>query len=133
MQNKKPFELLLHVGRLMHQLITSANIAPGNPRGFAKDPNPAGRDLYQPKFSSRGRTFAQKNVPYLNCITSLFDDFLSRFVSVVDSMYRNRVRKIVVSTQIVRDFCCLMKKDRHMNLSKLSKTLAVYLRSTGSI
>ena len=27
---------------------------------------------------------------------------LSHFVLVVDSMYRNRVRKIVVSTQIVR-------------------------------
>ena len=52
---------------------------------------------------------------------------LGRFALVVDSMYRNRARKIVVSTQIVRDFCCLMKKDRHMNLSKLSKTFAVSL------
>ena len=33
----------------------------------------------------------------------------------------------VVSMQIVRDSCCLIKKDRHMNLSKLSKTFAVYL------
>ena len=52
---------------------------------------------------------------------------LSRFVLAVDSMYKNRARKIVVSTPIVRDFCCLMKKDRHVNLSKLPKTFAVYL------
>ena len=52
----------------------------------------------------------------------IFLAILSRFVLVVDSMYRNRVRKIMLSSQIVRDFCCLMKKDRHMNLSKLSKT-----------
>ena len=51
---------------------------------------------------------------------------LGCFVLVVDSMYGNRVRKIVVPTQILRDFCCLIKKDRHMNLSKLSKTFAVY-------
>ena len=32
---------------------------PGNPQGFAKDPNPAGRDLYKPKFPG-GLAFAQK-------------------------------------------------------------------------
>ena len=58
---------------------------------------------------------------------------LSRFVLAVDSMYINRVRKIVVSTQIVRDFCCLIKKDRHMNLSKLSRTFAVYLIQRNNI
>ena len=52
---------------------------------------------------------------------------LSHFVSVVDSMYRNRVRKIVASTQIVREFCCLTEKDQHLNLSKLSKSFAVYV------
>ena len=53
---------------------------------------------------------------------------LSHFVLVVDSMYRTYVRKIVVlsSVYIVRYFCYLMKKDRHTNLSKLSKTFAVY-------
>ena len=35
---------------LLHQSIPSTNIPPGNPRGFAKDPIPAGRDLYKPKF-----------------------------------------------------------------------------------
>ena len=63
----------------------------------------------------------------ISAILMILLAILSRFVLVVDSMYRNRVRKIVVSTQIVRYFCCLIKKGRHMNLSKLSKTFAVYL------
>ena len=47
---------------------------PGNPRSFAKDPNPAGQDLYKPKFPL-GRACAQKSVPYLNCINKPIDDF----------------------------------------------------------
>ena len=47
---------------------------PGNPRGFTKDPKTAGQDLYKPKFP-RGRAFAQKSVPYLNCINKPIDDF----------------------------------------------------------
>ena len=49
---------------------------------------------------------------------------LSRFVLVVDSICTEIVSG---RSQIVRDFYCLIKKDNHMNLSKLSKTFAVYL------
>ena len=38
---------------------------------------------------------------------------ISRFALVVDSMYRNRVRKIVVSTQIVRDFLIDEERATH--------------------
>ena len=52
---------------------------------------------------------------------------LSRFVLAVDSMYRNRVRKIVVSTrlplfdeerpthefeQTLKNFCCLLNPEK---------------------
>ena len=54
-----------------------------------------------------------------------FDSY--RFVLVVDSMYRNRVRKIVVFTQIVRRLLLFDKERPTLDLSKLSKTFAVYL------
>ena len=95
----------------MYQSLLSANIPPGNPRGFAKDPNPADRDLYKPKFPPGPGICSKKcTFPKLYLIIVLILlAILSRFVLVVDSMYRNRLRKIVVSTQIARDFCYLIK------------------------
>ena len=48
---------------------------------------------------------------------------LSRFVLVVDSMYRNRVRKIVVSTQIVRDFWT----DKERVTREFEQTISTYM------
>ena len=68
---------------IMHQSIPSANIPSGNPRGFAKDPIPAGRDLYKPKFP-RGRAFAQKILStYMVKINSTYNKWLTRSVSPV--------------------------------------------------
>ena len=129
----------------MHQSIPSANTLPGNPRGFAKYPNLTGRDLYKSKLL-RGPGIYTKNfkhvygninstyeklltisvslVPHQLIATTLFQSAFrhdikyerNSFVLVVDSMYGNCVRKIVVSAQIVRE---LIRKDQHMNLSKL--------------
>ena len=48
---------------------------------------------------------------------------LSRFVLVVDSMYRNRVRKIVVSTQIVKDFLI----DEERVTREFEQTISTYM------
>ena len=112
----------------MHQSVPSANIPrqrlrfcklriPTQPAGICTNLNPPGSWAFAQKILS---TYMVIGLKILLAI-------LSRFVLVVDSMYRNHVRKIVVSMQTVKDFCCLIKKDRHMNLSKLSKIFAVYL------
>ena len=55
----------------------------------------------------------------------IFSVVLSRFILVLDSMYRNRASKIVVSSQILMTSLPFDKKDRHLNLSKLSKMFVV--------
>ena len=55
---------------------------------------------------------------------------LGRFVIVVDSMYRNSVRKIVVSSQIVRDFSAVsLRKTQTLEFEQTLKKFSAVPRN----